>query len=158
MKYRRLTLEELGHLERDFVLYLASQSIPAEDWEGMKTENPSRVEELIVQFSDIVLDKVVGKIQYLQHRMPQAIRVFHCQEEKIVMNALETEDISVDFTQEGALAALAAGKTLLGKVKIYQMEKPYTQPRNEEVWSMMQNSGCTPAEEAMFSALGAMQG
>ena len=38
-KYRLLTLEELGELRPEFVRFLASQSITADDWQKMKLES-----------------------------------------------------------------------------------------------------------------------
>ena len=56
MRFRRLTKNELEHLEEDFVRFLASNQITADEWEKFKTEQPQKVHELLDIFSDIVLE------------------------------------------------------------------------------------------------------
>ena len=66
MKYRRLDLAELKTLEKDFVRFLASNHITADDWVKLKKENPEKVERLLDVFSDIVWSKTLSQIQYLE--------------------------------------------------------------------------------------------
>ena len=57
MKYRRLDQNELKTLEKDFIEFLASQSITADEWENMRKEQQLG---LIDIFSDLVFEKVLG--------------------------------------------------------------------------------------------------
>jgi hypothetical protein len=56
MKYKRLTTEELKHLEKEFVNFLASAQITGSDWEKMKANEIEKAEELLDVFSDLVFE------------------------------------------------------------------------------------------------------
>ena len=79
MKYRRLTNDELTELEKEFVRFLASNHITALDWEKLKGHDPKRVESLIEVFSDIVFEKILQGIEYLEFKTPTDIKTFHCE-------------------------------------------------------------------------------
>jgi hypothetical protein len=153
MRFRRLTKEELETLEEDFIQFLASNHITAKDWTAYKENNQEKVEELIALFSDIVLEKVFSKMDYLQHRTKDTIRVFYCQEDKISMTGLQISDPSKDLTNPADLAVLADPASLSGSVKVFQVDKEYAQERADEVFGMLYKDGCQPASKSMFDAL-----
>ncbi len=45
MKYKRLTKEQLEELHEEFINFLATQSITAEEWATLKKEKPEVAEE-----------------------------------------------------------------------------------------------------------------
>jgi len=47
MKYRLLDKEELVEMEAEFIRFLATRSIPGEDWDKMKTTQPERVQAFL---------------------------------------------------------------------------------------------------------------
>lgn len=153
MRFRRLTKEELEPLEGDFIQFLASNHITAREWLGLKENNQKKVEELIGLFSDIVLEKVFSKMDCLQHRTKDTIRVFYCQEDKITMTGLQISDPSKDLTNPADLNVLANPASLKGSVKVFQMDKAYGQERADEVFNMLYKDGCQPASKSMFDAL-----
>jgi hypothetical protein len=153
MRFRRLTNEELETLEEDFIQFLASSHITAKEWTKLKENNLEKVEELIALFSDIVLEKVFSKIDCLQHRTKDTIRVFYCQEDKITMTGLQISDPSKDLTNPEDLNILANPASLTGSVKVFQVEKAYVEERADEVFSMLYKDGCQPASKSMFDAL-----
>lgn len=153
MRFRRLKKEELEALEDDFIQFLASNHITAKEWTALKEEQSDRVYQLLDLFSDIVFEKVYQKIEYLQHRSKDTVRVFHCQEDKIIMTGLKISDTTKDLTQAEDIALLSNPSKLQGPVKIFQMEKAYSRDRAEEVFIMMEKDGCQPAQSSMFDAL-----
>ncbi|MCP4443050.1 MAG: hypothetical protein GY810_29440 [Aureispira sp.] len=153
MKYRRLTMDELESLEEDFVKFLASNQITADEWVKLKEQESERVHELIELFSDIVMQKVLTNIEYLQHRSKQVIRVFRFGKDKITMTGLQLSDTSKDLTNPVHLQLLSDPEQLSNGVKIFQMEKEYKMSREEEIFDMMESYGCQPAPKAMFDML-----
>lgn len=153
MRFRRLTTEELENLEQDFVQFLAANQVTAKDWVELKENELDKAHQLIDTFSDIVFEKVFSKIEYLQHRAKDVIRVFYCQEDKITMTGLQITDPTKDLRNPGDLAILSNPSGVQGSVKVFQMEKKYTQERADEVFRMMYNDGCQPATKAMFDML-----
>ena len=153
MRFRRLKKEELETLEEDFVQFLASNHITAKEWTALKASESEKVHELIDVFSDIVLEKVYSKVDYLQHRSKDTVRVFHCQKDKIVMTGLQISDATRDLTQPEDIVILADASQLQGPVKIFQMEKAYSKERAEEIFLMIEKDRCQPAPRSMFDAL-----
>lgn len=153
MRFRRLTTEELETLEEDFVQFLASNQITAKEWLSLKENDLDQVHKLIDLFSDIVLEKVFSKIECLQHRTKDTVRVFYCQDDKITMTGLQIADPTKDLTNPKHLAILADPSALNGSVKVFQMDKKYITERPDEVFSMMYKDGCQPASKSMFDAL-----
>lgn len=156
MRFRRLTTEELEHLEEDFIHFLAANQITAKDWQILKATDDAKIHELIDVFSDIVLEKVFSKIDYLQHRTKDTVRVFYCQNDKITMTGLQISDNSKDLTNPNDLAVLSNPNAIQGPVKVFQIEKAYSDTRADEVFGMMYKSGCQPASKAMFDTLATM--
>lgn len=152
MKYRLLTLEELKELEPEFIKFLAVQQITADDWERLKKDQPERVQQLIEQFSDLVMEQSLGRVKYLQHRSQKMLRVYYCAEDKIILNGLEVEGADVDLTKAEDVAKMANPSTMQGKVRIFQKEKAYEKPRAEEIYAML-TAGCFLSDERMFQTL-----
>ena len=67
MKYQRLSKEQLEELHVEFINFLATQSITAEEWSDIKENKPQVAEEEIDIFSDLVWEKVLTNAQYLEH-------------------------------------------------------------------------------------------
>ncbi|MGB0431158.1 MAG: DUF6495 family protein, partial [Bacteroidia bacterium] len=98
MKFERLPQPELKKLEKEFVQFLASNTITADDWVKIKSESTEKADELIDMFSDIVYQKVLEKVEYLEFRIPNDIKTFRCQKDKIVLmgmaiNGIENIDL-----------------------------------------------------------------
>lgn len=153
MRFRRLTTEELTALEQEFIQFLASNQITAPEWEALKADEAEQVHQLIELFSDIVLEKVYSKVECLQHRTKDTVRVFQCAPDKITMTGLQISDPSKDLTNPADVALLSDPQQLQGAVKVFQMEKAYTQERVDEIFSMLYKDGCQPASKQMFDAL-----
>ena len=97
MPFRLLTLEELKPLESEMISFLALNGISGSDWEKMKTEHPTQVNDYIQQFSDFVWMKILTKQQfvnvqtdgtsYFYHFMPLEVSIF-----KVIVNEKKGEN------------------------------------------------------------------
>lgn len=156
MKYRRLTLDELNDMETEFVRFLVSNTITAEDWKKIKSDNPERAEGLIEIFSDIVFDKVLEKVKYIEHRSPYDIKTFRCLEDKIELLGLKVSSVAgIDFTQnqtpENMLAYLKYAPA--GSVQMYSAEKTYKDNNpKKEIFNMLESGGAI-SDGKIFEAL-----
>ena len=140
MKYRRLTTEELIELEPDFVRYLASNTVTADDWERIKTDNPDKAEKLIDLFSDIVFDRTFEKSEYLEFKTPKDIESFHFQPDKVILNGLRVEgttrlDVSKNISPEQMLGQI---KLSGAQLQLYSAEKSYRKGRGREMFEMLE--------------------
>jgi len=158
MKFRRLSNEELAELEKEFVRFLASNSVTGDDWVKIKAEQPQKAEQLIELFSDIVIEKTLSRIQYLEYKAPKDVKTFFCEKEKITMIGMQIKGESeLDFTKgskgEEMIEAL---KNSNAQVQLYQAEKGYKPDRPTELFRMME-SGCLISDGSLFKMLSAMK-
>lgn len=155
MKYRRLTLEELAELEKDFINFLAANGIPGPEWAKIKEEDTGRADELIELFSDIIYDKTLDQIEYLEFKTPNDIKTFHCQEDKIIMNGLQiVGETSIDFTQSQdpqEMSKLLSGGS--ASLKLYTAQKAYHPSRKDELFKMMEGGALISRDGGLFKTL-----
>lgn len=155
MKYRMLTKEELEELKPEFVTFLASNGVPAEDWVRIKKNEPEKSMELIGVFSDIVFDKILSTVHFLEHRQKDIIRIFRFGEDKIVMNGIRIEGRSgIDFTQnQDTTALIQLFKLSPGKLKIFTADKSYKKDRLQEIFNLMQNGAQILKDDRLFTTI-----
>lgn len=102
MQYARLTKEQLEELHQEFINFLATQSITAEEWQEIKTNKPHVVEEEIDIFSDLVWENVLNKAKYLEHISPNQMHLFELRDDKMALIAVKINREDIDITtQEG---------------------------------------------------------
>ena len=58
MKYRRLTKEQFEELHPEFINFLATQSVTAEEWADIKKHKPEVAEQELDVFSDLIWEGV----------------------------------------------------------------------------------------------------
>ena len=89
MKYARLTKEQLEELHPEFINFLATQSITADEWATIKEKQPLVAEEEIDVFSDLVWEGVLTKAQYLEHISPNQMHLFFLRENNMALIAIK---------------------------------------------------------------------
>lgn len=143
MKYRRLEKEELAELETEFIRFLAANSITADDWTQLKSAEVEKANALIDLFSDIVFDKILEKVEFLEQREKHTIRIFKFDEEKITMNGMTIQGSNgIDLTQDQDPQTLMQLFQLSpGKMNIFTAEKKYKKDKLLEIFDLMQH-GC----------------
>lgn len=159
MKFRRLSKEELQDLEQEFVQFLVANTITGEDWVKLKEEEPAKAEGLVELFSDIVFEKVVKNVQYLEFRTPDDIKTFHCLDDKIIMNGLRMEgeaeiDLTTDLPPAEMFQKLQQSDV---KLQIYTAEKGYVPDREAELFRMLEGGAKISREGQLFQAIEAFK-
>lgn len=156
MKYRRLNEEELAEMEPEFIKFLASNGIPGDEWEKIKTTQADRMNELVDQFSDMVMERALMNIEFLEHLSPKNLKAFYCLKDKIVMIGIDIdENDTMDFTKPETLKALVEKETASLPLKIFKTEKQYEGIREEEIYAMLKN-GCGIITKERFESLHAL--
>jgi hypothetical protein len=152
MKYRILSTEELEPLKDDFIKYLSANTITGEDWAKIKSDKPAEAETLLGMFCDIVWEKSLEKIKYLEHRDEKYLKVFHCGSEQVEMVGFSVNaENAPSLLAEDTFAKLGSGDLKFSELKaeFYTSEKGYDTDRHQDMFKMMEG-GCTPCEEAYF--------
>lgn len=156
MKYRRLTIQELEDMENEFVRFLVSNGVTADDWIKIKAEDAPQAEGLIQIFSDVVFEKVLENVKYIEHRSPGDIKTFKCLEDKIELLGLKINGTSdIDLTQSQPLEDMLAymKSAPAGSVQMYSAEKAYKDNNpKKEIFDMLEN-GAAISDGKIFEAL-----
>ncbi|MCB0630097.1 MAG: DUF6495 family protein [Saprospiraceae bacterium] len=155
MKYRRLRQDELEQLEQEFIHFLVANGVPGPDWEKIKTTDADKAEDLIALFSDIIFDKTLEQIQYLEFKSPKDIKTFHCQADKIILNGLKidgetTLDLTITQDPQEMMRQLASSPA---KLRLYTAQKEYHPNRKQELFNMMESGALISRDGALFKTL-----
>jgi len=98
MKYRRLTKEQLEEMHREFINFLATQSVTAEEWTRLKEEKPRVAEEELDVFSDLVWEGVLSKVEYLENISAGQMHLFHLAEKEMKLISVKVMNPDADLT------------------------------------------------------------
>lgn len=98
MKYARLTKEQFEELHPEFINFLATQSITAQEWAKIKAEQPQVAEEELDIFSDLVWEGVLQKAEYLENIAPQQLFLFKIAKTEMHLISLKIVKDGIDIT------------------------------------------------------------
>ena len=102
MKYTRLTKQQLEELHQEFINFLATQSITAEEWEELKAKKPEVAEEELDVFSDLIWEGVLTKVAYLENISAQQMHLFELTDKEMKLISVKAMNPDVDLmTKEG---------------------------------------------------------
>ena len=97
MKYTRLTKQQLEELHPEFINFLATQSITADEWDRLKKEKPLVAEEEIDVFSDLVWEGVLGKVEFLENISEKHMHLFHLAEKEMKLLSVKVMNPDIDL-------------------------------------------------------------
>ena len=148
MKYARLTKEQFEELHQEFINFLATQSITADEWTDIKTNKPEVAEQELDTFSDLVWFGVLGKVEYLEHISPQQIHLFQCNEKSMRLIAIKIEKEDVDFTTKAGFEWLR-NNLLSDAIEFFNAKKDYSDDKHLDLFKMIQ-SGASITKGELF--------
>lgn len=100
MKYRRLTREQLEELHPEFINFLATQSITAEEWTAIKNDKPEIAEQELDVFSDLIWEGVLSRITYLENISALQMHLFHCSAKEMKLISVRVHNPDIDLRTE----------------------------------------------------------
>ena len=137
MKYLRLTKEQLEELHQEFINFLATQSITAEEWKDIKKNNPEVAEQELDVFSDLVWEGVLSQARYLEHISPQHMHLFNLSETNMHVIAVKIKNDKVDLTTKEGFNWLR-DNLLDDDVEFLQANKTYSEDKNSDKFKLIQ--------------------
>ena len=152
MKYRTLSLKELEPFKNDFIKFLSINTITGQDWNKIKTNQPNRAKKILSLFSDLVWEKSLENIRFLEHRDHKHIKVFDCGEKKMSMIGFSVNAKSApSLLNEKTFQKIGSGELLFSSFnpEFIRSEHIYKQSRCKEVYLLIER-GCFPCEENYF--------
>tara|TARA_A200000113_G_scaffold225010_1_gene244491 strand:- start:1875 stop:2348 length:474 start_codon:yes stop_codon:yes gene_type:complete len=151
MKYTRLSKEQFENLHEEFSLFLATQSIDKIQWDQIKSQNPSLTEELLDLFSDMVWDKSLNKIIYLENRSDHHFFLFKCEDSQIDLILIQLDKSCPSLLQEDYKQWLS--KHLAdSSVSIFQSTRSFENGFKEEKFKLMEK-GASVSDGKTFEDL-----
>ena len=137
MKYARLTKEQFEELHQEFINFLATQSITAEEWKDIKANKPEAAEQELDVFSDLVWYGVLDKVKYLEHVSANQIHLFKCREKDMRLIALKLKRDNVDLTTKEGFQWLR-DNLLSDDIEFYNAKKDYSEDKHMDIFKMIQ--------------------
>ncbi|MGB5668352.1 MAG: DUF6495 family protein [Maribacter sp.] len=100
MKYTRLTKQQLEELQQEFINFLATQSITADEWAKLKVEKPEVAEEELDVFSDLIWEGVLTKVTYLENISAQQMHLFELTDKEMKLISVKVMNPKIDLTTQ----------------------------------------------------------
>jgi hypothetical protein len=129
-KYRLLTIEELKEFEKEFVDFLVVNGIEPQKWIELKENDQDSVNKIIELFSDVILESVLRKVEFIQLKSKKYVHAIQCLSDKMVSIALE--DSAKDSEKSGDESKRE------DSLSIYKSEKKYLESREKEIFDLIQ--------------------
>jgi len=136
MTYARLTKEQFEELHKEFINFLATQSIDADEWQKIKEQQPEVAEQELDVFSDLVWEGVLNNAKYLEHISPQSIHLFALNDDDMHLIGIKLKN-SIDLTTKDGFSWLR-DNLLNDDVEFITASKPYTDQKNSDKFKLIQ--------------------
>ncbi len=137
MKYSRLTKEQFEELHQEFINFLATQSITADEWDNLKVNKPEVAEMELDVFSDLIWEGVLNKAEYLEHFAPQHMYLFNLGEDKMYAIVVNVKNEEVDITTKSGYNWLREN-LMDDRVEFLQADKDYSEDKNLDKFKMIE--------------------
>ena len=137
MKYARLTKEQFEELHQEFINFLATQSITADEWHNIKTSKPEVAEHELDIFSDLVWEGVLKAAKYLEHLSPKNIHLFALNEDYMHLIGIKISKEDIDLTTKEGFDWLR-NNLMDDHVEFAQSKKEYSEDKNVDKFNLIQ--------------------
>lgn len=151
MKYRRLTKEQFTELYQEFINFLATQSITADEWKSLKLNKPEVAEQELDVFSDLIWEGVLKKVKYLENISEQSMSLFHIEKESIDLIAVKITETTYNLlTPEGF--EWFKENLMDDSISLFTASKKFTEDRNTAIFQLIEK-GAVITEGNVYQSL-----
>lgn len=137
MKYSRLSKEQFEELHQEFINFLATQSITANEWTDIKLNKPEVAEQELDVFSDLIWEGVLKRVVYMEHISPQQLHLFHCTKKNMRLIALKIKNENVDLTTSEGFQWFREN-LLSDDVEFFTSKKAYSEDASMDKFKLIQ--------------------
>ena len=137
MKYRRLTKEQFEELHKEFINFLATQSITAEEWSKLKLEKPELASSEMDVFSDLVWEGVLSKVKYLENISSKHIYLFQVFNNSILLIGVKINIDLIDLTTKEGFSWLREN-LISENVEIFNSKKEFNEDIKLNVFKLIE--------------------
>ena len=136
MKYSRLTKEQFEELHQEFINFLATQSVTADEWTNLKANKPEMAEMELDVFSDLIWEGALNAAKYLEHISPNQMHLFSVNETNMHVIAIKLKN-EQDLTTTQGYNWLREN-LMDDNVEFLQAKKDYTSDKNLDKFKLIQ--------------------
>lgn len=140
MKYARLTKEQLEELHPEFITFLATQSIDKNEWDELKQNKPEVAEQEIDVFSDMIWERALTNVRFIDHFSKDYIFLFKCVENYVFSYVINASIDDVNFLSEEGINWLSENMTS-DEVVIQKGKKDISIDRNGSLFEIIKQGG-----------------
>lgn len=137
MKYRRLSKEQFEELHKEFINFLATQSITVSEWKLLKEKKLEVAEAELDVFSDLVWEGVLENVTFLENIAPKHMYLFCVKEKSIALIGLKVSKETVDLTIEGGFSWLR-DNLMSNEVEIFDAEKQIKGDKKLQIFELIE--------------------
>ena len=137
MKYSRLTKEQFEELHKEFINFLATQTITADEWDKLKSEKPEVAEQELDVFSDLVWEGVLSAVKYVEQISEHNIHLFVFNEDHMHVIGIKI-DGPIDVTTTHGFNWLREN-LMDDTVTFTQGKKDYSEDKNLDKFKLIQS-------------------
>lgn len=140
MKYTRLTKEQFEELHQEFINFLATQSITADEWADIKKNKPEVAEQELDVFSDLVWEGVLTQAKYIENISQQHIYMFQFEDKLISLMGLKLTNQNIDLTTSEGFGWLREN-LLDDSVELFTAKKDFSDDKLMDKFELIQQGG-----------------
>ncbi|MEM7187413.1 MAG: DUF6495 family protein [Bacteroidota bacterium] len=140
MKYARLSKEQFEELHPEFVNFLATQQITADEWTALKQNKPEVAEQELDIFSDLIWEGVLNRAKYLQNTSSGQLFLFELGEHAMHLILVKVTDPAVDLSTQEGLTWLQQHWNR-ETVEFFTSSKNYSEEKNKDIFALIRQGG-----------------
>jgi len=137
MKYSRLTKEQFDSLSQEFINFLATQSITANEWKSIKTNDPKVAEQELDIFSDLVWEGVLSKAEFLENISAQQLFLFQIKETEMDLIVVKVTKSDIDISTTKGYKWLQENFAS-DEVEFFTASKDFSEDKKLDIFSLIQ--------------------
>lgn len=136
MKYSRLTTEQFDSLAQEFINFLATQSITAQEWETIKKSQPEIVEQELDVFSDLVWEGVLSQAAYLENISEKQLFLFQVEESQMNLIVVKVTTLDVDISTPKGYKWLQ-NNFASDEVEFFTATKDFSEDKKSDIFGLV---------------------
>ena len=148
MKYSRLTKEQFNSLNKEFSVFLASNSIDFKQWNKIKSNSKESVDHILDLFSDLVWDDILLKVKFIENISSTHLFLFKCNKSSIDSIVIKSKESSVKLNSAKSQFWLL-DNLQSNEIEVLRSTKKLKTKRNDEIFSLI-SRGSQISEGQLF--------
>ncbi len=137
MKYTRLSKEQLEELHPEFINFLATQSITADEWTNIKSDKPEVAEQELNVFSDLIWEGVLSKVKYLENISALQMHLFELTEKEMKLISVKVLNPEIDLRTKVGFGWFKRNFQS-DFVEYLTASKAYSEDKNQDKFNLIQ--------------------